>query len=85
MDVNAITAAILTGILSIGAIGMAIKKYLPVILNWLTIITKSFNLIDDLLEAIEPDPATGKIEITAAEIEKMKGDAIALKALWEKK
>lgn len=82
MDYYAIAASIITGILSIGAVGLFIKKNLPKVIMWVTVITKAFNLIDDLLEAIEPDPTTGKIELTTAEIDKLKQDAINLKAQW---
>lgn len=81
MNYTAILASIMTGVLSIGAIGLFLKKNLPMIVKWVTVLNKAFALIDDLIESIEPN-VDGKIDLTKEEIEKLKNDAILLKTQW---
>lgn len=79
MDYQAIIAAIVTGILGIGAVSVWIIKVMPKISGWITLAKDAVETINDVSLALNPD-VNGKIELTTEEINKIKADALLFKA-----
>lgn len=78
MDYQAIVMAIVTGILGIGAVSLWLSKTMPKISGWIALAKDAVETINDISQALTPD-STGKVELTADEISKINGDAVAFK------
>lgn len=78
IDYTAIFSAIVAGIISIGAVTLFLKNNMPVISKWIALAKDAVETLDDISKALEPD-ATGKVELTTAEIEEIKADVVQFK------
>ncbi len=78
MDYTAIGSAIISGIISIGAITLFLKNNMPGITKWVALAKDAVETLDDISEALSPDK-DGKVELTPEEIEKIKKDVVNFK------
>lgn len=80
MDYTAIGTAIVSGLLSIGAVSLWLSKSMPKISGWTVLAKDAVETITDISLALSPDPVTGKVELTAEEIAKINADVVAFRA-----
>lgn len=78
MDYTAITTAIISGVLSIGAVTAFLVKVMPKISGWIALAKDAVETLNDISIALNPD-STGKVELTTEEIAKINADALAFK------
>lgn len=78
MDITAVIAAVVTGILGIGGIAVFFGKYMPVFAKWVALAKDAVETLNDISVALSPDDK-GKVELTADEITKINTDVAAFK------
>lgn len=79
IDYTAIIGMIIMGVLSIGAVAAFLKSNMPKVEPWVALSKDAVETLADLAKALEPDPTTGKVELTPTEIAQLNADAAAFK------
>lgn len=79
MDYTAIATAVVSGVLGIGAVAVWLGKVVPKVAKYAGIAKDAVETLSDLADALKPDPATGKVELTPEEIAKLNADIAAFK------
>ena len=74
MDLTAIVAAIVSGILGIGAVAVFMQKYMPAVAKWAMVAKDAIETLSDLADALKDGT------LTAEEIAKLKADVAAFQA-----
>lgn len=80
MDYQTIVTAVVTAVLSISAVSVFLGKFIPKISGWVALAKDGVETINDISQALNPDPLTGKIELTPEEIAKINSDASSFKS-----
>lgn len=68
VDITAIAAAIVSGIIGIGAVSVFLKKYMPAVAKWAMVAKDAVETLADLADALKDGT------LTADEIAKLKAD-----------
>lgn len=74
IDWTAISMALISGLLSVGAIGVFLARYMPMVIKYATLAKDAVETLNDIAAALKPD-ANGKVELTPQEIDEIKADA----------
>lgn len=83
MNIEGLIAVGGSFILGIGVVATAIKKWMPKVAAYTHVAADSITLCSVLEKALEPDPVTGKIELTDAELAAFKAALLEVKAAFD--
>lgn len=78
MDYTAIITAVVSGVVSIGAVATWLGKVMPFITKYATIAKDAVETLADVADALKPD-VNGKVELTPEEIAKLTADVANFK------
>lgn len=79
MDYTAIVMGVVSFVLGIVGISAFMSKNMPKVEPWVALSKDAVETLDDLAKALQPDPTTGKVELTPEEIARLTADAEGFK------